>query len=86
MTRPFGFCLTFQKHSEDLNIWLSSTTDMACQKIEMAKEAEGFFTSMGVGISMRAWGVKAAGGGRPAGSLKRGRGNRERPSGRHAEA
>jgi hypothetical protein len=33
---------------------------MACQKIEMVKETEGFFTSMGVGISMRAWGVKAS--------------------------
>lgn len=57
MTRPFGFCLTFQKDSVTLSIWFSSATDMACEHIEMVKKTEKSFTSMGVGISIRAWGV-----------------------------
>jgi hypothetical protein len=57
MTRPFGFCLTFQKDSVTLNIWFSSATDMAWEHIDMVKKTEKSFTSMGVGISIWAWGV-----------------------------
>jgi hypothetical protein len=35
MTRPFWFRLTFQNHSGIMNIWLSSTTDIAWVDIDI---------------------------------------------------
>ena len=46
MTRPFGFCLTFQKDSVTLNIWFSSATDMAWEHIEVVKKTEESFIAM----------------------------------------
>lgn len=61
MTRPFCFCLTFQRQSGSLNIGLSSTMDIAWEKIEMVEGDEGSGIVLELGISVGAWGVKAAG-------------------------
>ena len=62
MTRPFWFCRTFQKQSGSLNGGLSSTIDIAWEKIGMVKGDEGSGIVLELGISVGAWGVKAAGG------------------------
>ncbi len=61
MTRPFWFCLTFQKHSGSLSVWLSSTIDIAWETIDRVKGTEGADAVLELGILVGAGVVKSGG-------------------------
>jgi hypothetical protein len=55
MTRPFWFCHTFQQQSGSLNVGLSSTIDIAWEKIGMVKgnEGSGIVLELGISVGVR---------------------------------